>query len=213
MANGPLEPCIHVPEPLLGEARALLAASGWDAHRPLIAIAPGAAYGTAKQWPPEYFAQTIGGIARTLDAYYVLLGSRSDAGTTAQVRNMVERGLQDRVIDLAGRTSLGMLAAILALSRACIANDSGALHLAAAAGAPVAALFGPTREYESAPLTHAGVPAEVLINPVFCRPCMLRECPIDHRCMRGLEPARAIAAVTRMVAQTDADAASGASCP
>jgi heptosyltransferase-2 len=69
------------------------------------------------------------------------------------------------------------------------------MHLAGAVGVPLTALFGPTREDETAPLMRAGARAEVLINPVWCRPCMLRECPIDHRCMNGLPPDRVFAAI------------------
>ena len=98
------------------------------------------------------------------------------------------------------------LAGVIAVSAACLSNDSGAMHLAGAIGTPIVALFGPTRESESAPLTRANShsdagrswrsrAAEILVNPVWCRPCMLRECPIDHRCMKGLEPARVMASL------------------
>ena len=64
------------------------------------------------------------------------------------------------------------------------------VHLAegikGAVGIPVVALFGPTREHETAPLLTVGGRSEVLVNPVWCRPCMLRECPLDHQCMRGV---------------------------
>ena len=95
-----------------------------------------------------------------------------------------------------GATTLRTLAGVLALARVCVSNDSGAMHVAAALGARVVALFGPTRDKETAPLGACGArPATVLIHDVWCRPCMLRECPIDHRCMTGLEPARVLAAV------------------
>jgi heptosyltransferase-2 len=60
-------------------------------------------------------------------------------------------------------------------------------------------LFGPTREYETAPLTRHGARTEVVINPVWCRPCMLRECPLDHRCMKGMTPERVLAEVDRLM--------------
>jgi heptosyltransferase-2 len=114
------------------------------------------------------------------------------------------------MFDLTGRTSLTELAAILRLSRVCVSNDSGAMHLAGAVGTPVAALFGPTRERETSPLARSGVERRVLLNPVWCRPCMLRECPIDHRCMRGLAPERVLAAVAELTASADAGARSQA---
>ena len=61
------------------------------------------------------------------------------------------------------------------------------------------ALFGPTREAETAPLTRAGGRSDVLINPVWCRPCMLRECPIDHRCMRGIDVGTVIDHARRLI--------------
>jgi heptosyltransferase-2 len=88
-----------------------------------------------------------------------------------------------------------VLAGVMTLAAACVSNDSGAMHLAGAVGTPLAALFGPTRDHETAPLTRRGCRAEVLTNPVWCRPCMLRECPIDHGCMKGLDPARVFASV------------------
>jgi heptosyltransferase-2 len=101
------------------------------------------------------------------------------------------------VIDLAGQTSLKELASVFRLASVCVSNDSGAMHVAAAVGTPVIALFGSTREYETAPLARTGSHVEVLTHDVWCRPCMLRECPIDHRCMTGITPERVLTAVDR----------------
>jgi heptosyltransferase-2 len=95
-------------------------------------------------------------------------------------------------------TTLPVLAAILSLSRTCVSNDSGAMHLAAAVGVPVVAIFGSTNERATRPLARGGVRAEVLTHSVWCRPCMLRECPIDHRCMTGIEPGQVLAAIDRV---------------
>ena len=127
-----------------------------------------------------------------------LVGSRADAGTTRAIRDAAPKDCQPAILDLAGATTLPVLAAVVSMAAACVSNDSGAMHLAAAAGVPVVAIFGPTNERVTSPLTHAGVAAEILTNPVWCRPCMLRECPIDHRCMTGIEPQRVSAAVARV---------------
>ena len=111
-----------------------------------------------------------------------------DAATTAQVRAAQPPQLRDQVIDLAGATSLHALAGVLSLADACVSNDSGAMHVAAALGVPVVAIFGPTNERETAPLTRAAQSGAGADEPVECRPCMLRECPIDHRCMARIEP-------------------------
>ena len=195
--SGSLEPCMNVPEVARQKARETLIALGWDGEQPLVAMAPGAAYGAAKRWLPGHFARVIASLARDHGARTVLVGSAGDAETIQMI--IVEADQQiAQPIDLAGRTSLQELASVLAVSRACVSNDSGAMHLAGAIGTPLVALFGPTREAETAPLTRATGRADVLINPVWCRPCMLRECPLDHRCMKGLEPLRVISALEAM---------------
>ena len=97
------------------------------------------------------------------------------------------------ILNLIGRTDLRLLIGVLARCRAFVSNDSGAMHLAAAAGVPVTAIFGPTNERATAPLGEH----DVLLEPVFCRPCMLRECPIDHRCMKRISPDAVFASVAR----------------
>jgi heptosyltransferase II len=92
---------------------------------------------------------------------------------------------------------------VIAIAKAFVSNDSGAMHVASAVGAPVAAIFGPTREYETRPLPRSGARAEVLIHQVWCRPCMLRECPIDHRCMKGLSPDRVFTSVCELMAESN----------
>jgi heptosyltransferase-2 len=169
--------------------------------RTLIVLAPGAAYGTAKRWLPSHFATLISQLTARGDTHCVLVGSAADAATTREIAAMLAPGSRMQVTDLAGATTLEGLTAVLTLAKVCIANDSGAMHLAAAAGTPVVALFGPTRDRETAPLARGGQVAEVLINPVWCRPCMLRECPIDHRCMRGLAPSRVFESVEAILAR------------
>jgi heptosyltransferase-2 len=189
LTNGPLESRLTAREADVEEARTLLSNRGWDGRRRLVALAPGAAYGTAKQWLPQHFVALIDRLVERDGATCVLVGGKgSDALTTAEIREAQSAGARQFVIDLAGETSLLTLAGVLSLADACVSNDSGAMHVAAALGVPTVAIFGPTNEKETAPLTRAGRPARVLIQPVDCRPCMLRECPIDHRCMVRLQP-------------------------
>ena len=196
---GPLEPTLEIPPDVVEAANTLLTSRGWDGVRPLLIVAPGAAYGTAKRWLPAHFVRLIETSVRERGMQCVLVGSAADGDTTRWIVAAIDPRWRHDVIDLAGVTSLEMLAAILALGTVCVSNDSGAMHLAGAVGVPLAALFGPTREYETAPLTRSRGRAEVLINPVWCRPCMLRECPIDHRCMKGLRPERVFEAVDRLI--------------
>jgi lipopolysaccharide heptosyltransferase II len=182
--NGPREPRLAVSEAARSAADRLLADAGWDGSAPLVALAPGAAYGGAKRWPPERFAA----LAATLAAdaiECVLIGSAADAGTAGEVARALDGspGGAATIRDLTGRTDLAALAGVLTRCRALITNDSGAMHLAAAAGVPVTAVFGPTNEHATRPIGDAHA---VVSHPVWCRPCMLRECPIDHRCMTGV---------------------------
>jgi heptosyltransferase II len=187
--TGPLRPQLSIPQSAIDAARALLIQRGWDGRRPLLAVAAGAAYGTAKRWLPDSFAALVTTLVRERQMHAVLLGGPADRETTAWVIGSVDVAQRPFVADLAGDTTLETLAGTLRLAAACASNDSGAMHIAAAAGVPLAAIFGPTREHETSPLAAEGGRVDVLINPVWCRPCMLRECPIDHRCMKGLEPA------------------------
>jgi len=198
--NGPLEPVLVVPGHAVEQARELLRSQGWDQVRPLVVVAPGAAYGGAKRWPPEYFARTATTLVQEQGAHCALVGSTADAETTHVVRALVPEDARARVSDLAGATTLETLAAVMSVARACISNDSGAMHLAGAVGVGLAALFGPTRDRETSPLGRPGRRVEVLINHVWCRPCMLRECPLDHRCMTGLLPEKVLATVTDLMA-------------
>ena len=198
IATEPLAPAITIPANATSDARRLLMQHGWDEERPLIVLAPGAAYGKAKQWIPSHVVQLVTSLVRDRAATCALVGSRGDAATTRGIRGAAPPECRPRILDLAGATTLQVLAAVISLARACVSNDSGAMHLAAAAGVPVVGIFGPTNEKATSPRAHAGVATDVIVNPVWCRPCMLRECPIDHRCMTGIEPARVLVAVDRV---------------
>ena len=169
---------VVVPDAAIANATALLNGRGVTPERQFVVMAPGAAYGRAKQWLPERFAE----LAAALDAENVatvLVGSNADRAACQEI------GRRSNAIDLAGDTDLATLAGVLSLARHVVANDSGAMHLAAAVGARVTAIFGPTNDRKTAPLrASASAPRPVIVSAeVWCRPCMLRECPIDHRCM------------------------------
>jgi heptosyltransferase-2 len=147
----------------------------------IVGFAPGAAYGHAKRWPPARVAQLVAeSHARGLTS--VLVGAPGDRETARAIESSLPRGVP--LVDLTGRTTLRDLVGVLARCAAFVSNDSGAMHVAAALGVPLTAIFGPTDERETAP---AGPGLhDVILRDVFCRPCMLRECPIDHRCMKRI---------------------------
>jgi heptosyltransferase-2 len=197
--NGSVQPELLVPGHAIERAREMLRTAGLDKQRDFVVMAPGAAYGGAKRWPADHYAEVATRLVRERGLACVLVGSAADEATTRWVRALVPEDVRADIIDLAEATTLETLAGVLALASACLSNDSGAMHLAGAVGVPLAALFGPTRERETAPLARRGGRVEVLINHVWCRPCMLRECPLDHRCMNGLSPERVIATVVDLL--------------
>ena len=196
--NGPLETALAIPPDALDDARTLLAGHGWDGQTALVVLAPGAAYGKAKQWIPTHVVRLVTELVRERRMTCVLVGSRGDAATIRAIHSAAPTDCRPSIFDLAGSTTLPVLAAVMSLASACVSNDSGAMHLAAAAGVPTVAIFGPTNERATAPLARRDAAIELLTNPVWCRPCMLRECPIDHRCMTGIEPEQVLAAIERV---------------
>ena len=175
--SGPGGSSIHITPETRQRVDAFLKALGVDRSAPLVGFAPGAAYGHAKRWPPDRVAQVIARLgARGVTS--VVVGAGGDRDSGREIESALPAG--SRVVNVIGRTDLRLLTGLLASCHAFVSNDSGAMHLAAAVGVPVAAIFGPTNERVTAPLGDH----DVIIHQVFCRPCMLRDCPIDHRCMR-----------------------------
>jgi heptosyltransferase-2 len=197
--NHAVAPSIRVAQDARDLAMRLLLGDGWDGRTPLVALAPGAAYGGAKRWPPQNFGELASALA-TDGVACVMVGSAADAATASEVARAFSghrqrlRGADRPLHNLVGRTDLSTLAGILTLCRTLVTNDSGAMHLAAAAGIGVTALFGPTDDRATRPL---GDEHSVLTHPVWCRPCMLRECPLDHQCMRGIGVAAVLASARR----------------
>lgn len=173
-------PAIRVRDETVRRAGALLAASGVTPQGRIVGFAPGAAYGHAKRWPPARVAQLIARLTGERGVVAVLVGAPGDRDAGREIESALPADV--RVVNLIGRTDLRQLAGVLARCAAFVSNDSGAMHLAAAVGTPVTAIFGPTDERVTAPLGDH----DVLLRPVFCRPCMLRDCPIDHRCMKRI---------------------------
>lgn len=163
-----------------------LARAGVDLSRPLAVFAPGAAYGHAKRWLPERAAEVAARLVAERGMSAVLTGAPGDrdAGRAIESWLQAHAPAESRsVVNLIGAPG-GVRALIGQLAHAAVvvANDSGASHIAAALGVPTLTIFGPTDERVSSPVGPAG-PGAAIAHDVFCRPCMLRDCPIDHRCM------------------------------
>jgi len=152
---------------------------GLGGRRILVGISPGATFGPAKCWLPERFAALADRLIDAVGADVLIFGSRAER----LLAEVVARAMDHTPVLLAGQTSLRELMALLARCHLLVANDSGPLHMASALGVPLLALYGSRDERGSGPL---GERARILKHPVECRPCGLRHCPIDFRCMKEI---------------------------
>ncbi len=154
-------------------------------NRPTVILCPGAEFGPAKRWPPNYFAELAALFLR--DGLQVwIVGSPNDQVAADAVRQSLGENV-DKVRDLTGRTDLGTAIDLLSLASLAVANDSGLMHAAAAVGVPVVALYGSSSPAYTPPLSPL---ARVARIDIACSPCFQRECPLGHfRCMRDLKPA------------------------
>ncbi len=159
------------------EGKQLFAQHGVEG--PVIGISPGAAFGGAKRWLPERFAQTAVALTEELKATVAVFGSREEAELGTDVARQIEQEGR-KAINLTGKTTLREFIDLAAACSLFITNDSGSMHVASALGVPTAVVFGPTDEYATGPAGHRNA---VVREPVVCAPCHRRECPIDHRCM------------------------------
>jgi heptosyltransferase-2 len=150
------------------------------APSPLLALSPGATNSRAKRWLAERFAATADRLAERNGFQTVIVGTTGDV----EVANEVAAQMKTGAIVLAGRTSIAELKAILACASLVLSNDTGTAHVSAALGLPTVVVFGPTEHFATRPLSDAAI---VVRQDVECSPCMLRECPIDHRCMTRVE--------------------------
>lgn len=148
----------------------------------LVGLNPGSSYGGAKRWLPERFAETADRLIREEGARsgrrvrVVIVGAW---GEEALGRAIADR-MQIKPVQLSGRTTIRELMAAIKRCELFLTNDTGPMHIATACGVPVVALFGPTDSRTTSPF---GSGHTIVRHPVECSPCLLRECPIDHRCM------------------------------
>ena len=186
--SGPADASLACPEAWAERGRALLGSPG-----PWIGINPGAAYGTAKRWPPERFAAAAALVARRSAAQVAIVGSAAERPLAEAIA--AQLGGAARV--LCGETTLAELVGVLRELRLLLTNDSGPMHLAAALGTPLVAVFGSTDWTETAPVSER---ARVVREETECAPCKLRECPIDHRCMARVAVDRVAATALELLA-------------
>lgn len=172
-------PKLDVSEERRSEALLKLDRSGLPIRRPLVALGVGSTNSRAKRWPAVRYAELSARLAAELNANILLVGSEGDKRVADEVKALSGSYLTD----LCGKTSVSEAAALLAECDLLIANDMGLAHLAPAVGTKTIVIFGPTDDVTTRPLSDL---ASVIRYPVECSPCMLRDCPIDHRCMTGV---------------------------
>ncbi|HET7853719.1 MAG TPA: lipopolysaccharide heptosyltransferase II [Candidatus Methylomirabilis sp.] len=178
--RGDREPTLFLSSGTEDKAKALLEDEGVGPQETLVAFNPGSTYGSAKRWPADRYAALADRLIADLGVKVLLTGAKTDGRVAGAVRSVAR--YPERVIDLTGRTDIPLFAAVLKRCTVFVTNDTGAMHIGAAIGVPVVAIFGPTD-----PRTTSPVGRHVLLrHRVPCSPCLLRECPIDHRCMTGI---------------------------
>jgi heptosyltransferase-2 len=165
---------------------------------PVIGISPGAAYGNAKRWLPERFAE-VAQASSPVCRSVILFGSASEQPLCETVALPLRRSGID-VRNLAGATSLREFIDLAAACRLFLTNDSGGMHVASALGVPTVAVFGATDDTTTGP---TGPLARVIRAHAECSPCLLRECPIDHRCMTAVTVERVAAAALHLWEESD----------
>ena len=172
--------------------RALWSQRGLPAQR-WIGVSPGAAFGGAKRWLPERFAEAASRLSTELDAGIAVFGSAAEAGLCESVAAFAG----GRAHSLAGKTTLAEFIDLAATCTVYLTNDSGPMHVAAALGVPTVAIFGATDHIATGPTSDL---ARIVREPVDCSPCLLRECPIDHRCMTRVGSAAVVAEARTLLA-------------
>jgi len=150
-----------------------------------VALCPGAEYGPAKRWPPSYFAELARALTRAGDAVW-LVGSAKDA----EIAEDIVRLSGGECLNLCGKTTLDQAVELLASVRLAVTNDSGLMHVTAAVGTPLIAIYGSSTPAFTPPMSARATIAKLDIE---CSPCFERTCPLGHfNCMMQLKPERVL---------------------
>ena len=169
-----------------------LALFGIERGAPIVAINPGATFGSAKRWYPDRFAAVADALSEEWGAAIVVVGSPAEAPLAGEI----EAATRKPLINLAGKTSVRDLMALLSLSAFLVTNDSGPMHIGAALGVPLVAIFGPTDWRRTSPWTSL---AKVVRVEIDCSPCRLRTCDRGHECMLGVTPEMVVGAALQLL--------------
>ena len=169
-----------------------LASLGIERGAPIVTINPGATYGSAKRWYPDRFAAVSDALSAEWGAAVVVVGSAAEAPLAGEIEAAARIG----VVNLAGKTTVREIMALLSLSSFLVTNDSGPMHIGAALGVPLVAIFGPTDWRRTSPWSSL---AKVVRVEIDCSPCRLRVCDRGHECMLGVTPGMVVDAARQLL--------------
>jgi lipopolysaccharide heptosyltransferase II len=201
----PLAPHIEVSESEVRAAKARLGLGILRDGQLLLGLNAGAEYGPAKRWPRERFIEAAKSLQRQTKCHWWIFGGKADEPLAQEMAAAIKTGncgLESGVTNLAGQTTLRELCAGLRACDLLLTNDTGPMHLAAAVGTRVVALFGSTSPQLTAPGAPGDSDHRVLQAGVPCAPCFRRSCPIDFRCMLNLTVETVVAAVLKALPGT-----------
>jgi heptosyltransferase-2 len=195
--GGSSAPRLYLSQAEEEQARLFLQANGVQEDDLVVGVNPGSTYGGAKRWLPERFAETADRLVARLRgegrvARVVIIGAKGEE----PLGQAIAARMQSRPLGLSGRTSVRDLMGVISRCALFITNDTGPMHIAAAFNVPTVALFGPTDFEETSPI---GERHALVRHPVECSPCLLRECPIDHRCMTRISSEEVYQAAMRQL--------------
>lgn len=159
---------------------------GVNVSKSLVGISPSAAYGSAKEWPPERFKELILRLQQGKSPGNIEILLFGSAKEREKISKIADGGDGIRIHNLAGQLNLRQTIVAISFCRLFISNDSGLMHIASGFNLPLIALFGPTRPYKTGPLNKN---SRVLYHPVACAPCLYRDCPLNngnHACMKAI---------------------------
>lgn len=177
----------------------VFADAGVPAKKPFIAFAPGATYGQAKRWPLPYWKELMGKLLNERSEDFLILGGLEEGPYLKPLMEGWGTAESKRLHLLAGRTSPTILAAMLSKCRLLVTNDTGPMHVAAAAGTPTVALFGSTSPTWTRPF---GTGHEVIYKHLECSPCFQRTCPIGYKCLHAISVEEVAGAVRKVLRST-----------
>lgn len=165
---------LHISDERRAEARNILEANGVDFSKKTVALGVGSTNSRAKRWQAESYAKLNDLLQNDLEVNVILVGANDETEVSEEVFAKSQR----KPISLTGKTTLAEIVAILSEIDLLVSNDMGLAHIAPAVGTATLVIFGPTDEKTTQPIG-----SEVIRKDVECAPCLLRDCPIDHRCM------------------------------